>query len=288
MWAFSRCRRPGRTRSPSTTRRRRSSGSFATRASASGRSMCNRRGTPTPSRSLRGSAATPPPESVPFGAALPTSPSAGGPPLSKQELEILAERYPSQLHISTQFALDYFFLNTRVPPFDDVRARRAVNRAFDRNAFAEGLGRGFKPTCQILPPNFPGYHPTCPYGSSGVTGLDGARKLVRNAGATGAAVAVWVPSRTAKRGGYMVSVLDSLGFRARLKVVPSRQACPISEKVGDSRSKAQIGFGAMGRRLPVRRRLHRSAVPVRRLRPSIAHKPTTTLLNSAIARSTRR
>ena len=49
-------------------------GSCATPASASGRSMRNRRATPTPSRSLRGSTATPRPESEPFGAVLPTSP----------------------------------------------------------------------------------------------------------------------------------------------------------------------------------------------------------------------
>ena len=168
-----------------------------------------------------------------------------GRPLTKPELEVLAERYPSQLHISTQFAFEYFFLNTRVRPFDDVRARRAVNRAFDRNAFALDLGRGFAPTCQILPPNFPGYRPTCVDGSSGVTAVGGARKLVRSAGLTGAGVTVWAPSRIANRGRYMVSVLDSLGFRARLKVVPvgSSGPTPYFRKVGDSRTKAQVGFG---------------------------------------------
>jgi len=53
------------------------------------------------------------------------------PPLSKQRLGVLAVRHPSQLHMNTAASnTRYFFLNTRVPPFDDVRARRAVNYDF--------------------------------------------------------------------------------------------------------------------------------------------------------------
>ena len=57
-----------------------------------------------------------------------------------------------------------------MPPFDDVRVRRAVNTAFDREAFARLLGGAVAPTCQILPLNFPGYRPTCPYVLGGVAG----------------------------------------------------------------------------------------------------------------------
>jgi YVTN family beta-propeller protein len=171
---------------------------------------------------------------------------SGGPPFSKQELDVLGERYPSQLHVSTQFASNFFFLNTRVPPFDDVRVRRAVNDAFDRDAFARQLGSAFASTCRILPPNFPGYIPTCPYASGGVTGLDHARKLVRSAGVAGARVTVWVPSPHIDEGRYMASVLDSLGLRARVKAIPidkEKGIRPYFAKVGDSRTKAQIGFG---------------------------------------------
>ena len=45
------------------------------------------------------------------------------PPLSKTQLDRLATRYPSQLHMSASAATNYFFLNTRIPPFDDVRMR---------------------------------------------------------------------------------------------------------------------------------------------------------------------
>ena len=164
-------------------------------------------------------------------------------PLSKSELDVLAVRYPNQLHVSTQFSTNYFFLNTRVPPFDDVRVRRAVNVAFDREAFTRLLGRAFAPTCQILPPNFPGYRPTCPYVSGGVTGLDRARRLVRSSGTAGARVRVWVPSPLAEQGRYMVSVLDSLGYRARLETVrPGPGFGAYFSKVTDSRVGAQTGW----------------------------------------------
>jgi len=175
----------------------------------------------------------------------------GGPPLSKRELDALAARYPSQLHMSTQFTSNYFFLNTRVPPFDDVRVRRAVNDAFDRQAFATLGGRAVAPTCQVLPPNLQGYRRSCLYASGGVTGLDRGRRLVRSAGAVGTQVTVWVPAPQGENGRYMASVLDSLGFRARVKAVPVAPDPSIYfNKVSDSRVRAQIGFGGWGADFP--------------------------------------
>ena len=204
--------------------------------------MRNRRAFPTRSPSPGASDSTPLPECARSSAGLPTSSWGDGPPSSKQELESLAVRHPSQLRMNTLLATSYFFLNTRVAPFDDVRVRRAVNNAFDREAFARLLGRGVAPTCQILPPNLPGYRPTCLYASGGVAGLDRARRLVRSAGAAGTQVTVWAISPIADQGRYMVSVLVSLGFRARLKTVDDPGA--YFTMVADSRVRAQVGFGA--------------------------------------------
>jgi YVTN family beta-propeller protein len=163
----------------------------------------------------------------------------GSASLSKPELDALAVRYPNRLHMSTTLGTTYFFLNTRVPPFDDIRARRAVNSAFDRDAFARLLGRAFAPTCQILPPNFRGYQPTCPYGPGGVAGLDTARGLVRSSGTYGDRVTVWVPSTKAEQGRYLISVLDSLGYRARLETIDPNT---YFDRVADSRTRAQTGY----------------------------------------------
>ena len=46
-----------------------------------------------------------------------------------------------------------------------MRVRQAVNFAIDRGHLVELLGgpTNQRPTCQILPPNFQGYEPFCPY-----------------------------------------------------------------------------------------------------------------------------
>ena len=159
---------------------------------------------------------------------------------SKRELDLLAARYPSELQLSTQARTNFFFLNTRVPPFDDVRVRRAVNYAFDRDAFTRLVGRAAAPTCQILPPNFPAFHRSCPYVAGGVTRVEAARRLVDASGTAGTRVTVWVPAALADQGRYLVSVLDSLGYRAGIKrVLPSRD---YFGEVMDSRLRIQAGY----------------------------------------------
>jgi peptide/nickel transport system substrate-binding protein len=160
-------------------------------------------------------------------------------PLSKSQLDTLAVHDAPQLYMGPQLSTTFFFLNTRVPPFDDVRVRRAVNQAFDREAFARRLGRAFAPTCQVLPFNFPAYRPTCPYLSGGVSGLDAARRLVRRSGTAGARVTVWMPSPIAEQGRSMVAVLESLGYRARLEAVSPDTYFPT---VSDPRRRAQTGY----------------------------------------------
>jgi YVTN family beta-propeller protein len=171
------------------------------------------------------------------------APSLVTPSLPKGQLATLATRYPSQLRLAASATTEFFFLNTRVPPFDDVRVRRAVNDALDRRAFTASLGLGYAASCQVLPPNYPSYRRTCPYGSGGPAGLERARHLVRSAGASRARVDVWVPSPAAARGRLMVSVLNSIGLRAQLK--PVRVVSDIGAYFGrifDPRTRAQIGF----------------------------------------------
>ena len=166
----------------------------------------------------------------------------GGPPVPLEQLDQLAVRHPSRLHLTPQLSTIYFFLNTRVPPFDDVRVRRAVSIAFDREALAKAVGRGGTPTCRIVPPNFPGYRPTCPENTGGVAALDTARRLVRSSGTAGARATVWMPpAAPAGLGEALVSVLDSLGYRARMRIEDSVDE--YFNKVSDSHVRAQAGFG---------------------------------------------
>jgi YVTN family beta-propeller protein len=167
-------------------------------------------------------------------------------PPSPSRLASLQTRHPSLLHTNAQPATVALFLNTRLPPFDRLDARRALNYAVDRAAAVDAVGGPdlAAVTCQILPPAYPGYRPYCPYtsGSAGGTwtapDLARARALVARSGTHGMKVTVWSWSDLGGLGPYTVKLLRSLGYRATLR---SRCCTGYFKVVGDSRTRAQIG-----------------------------------------------
>jgi peptide/nickel transport system substrate-binding protein len=170
------------------------------------------------------------------------------PPLGKADVDSLATRYPGQLRFNTNSVTNFFFMNTRVAPFNDVRARQAVNYAIDREALVALLGRTAAPTCQIFPTNYPSYRKTCPYGSGGTAGLDTARRLVRTSGTSGQRVVVWALKPGAAQTQYMVSLLKSIGYRARARLVADTQS--YFPAILNSRTRAQIGYWGWGSDFP--------------------------------------
>jgi DNA-binding SARP family transcriptional activator/ABC-type transport system substrate-binding protein len=148
----------------------------------------------------------------------------GVPPGLQHEVQT---QYASQVHVNAFRRVTYVFMNTRVPPFDDVRVRRAVNFAVDRAAAARASAAfaGAEPTCQILPPDFPGYERYCPYtlrpGAHhwSAPDLSRARQLVAASGTQGMLVTVWEPERHRGEARGVTAVLRSLGYRARTKRV---------------------------------------------------------------------
>ena len=113
-------------------------------------------------------------------------------------------------------ALWFVPLNTRIPPFDDVRVRRAFNMAVDRRAPVRLFGGGAvaAPLCQAVPPGLPGHEAYCPYAHD----PRGARRLVAEAGAAGQAVTLVIDDSGAARaiGAYLLDVLADMGLRGRL------------------------------------------------------------------------
>ena len=71
----------------------------------------------------------------------------------------------SQLRINPLMVTGFMFLNVNAPPFNDLRVRRALNLALDRRQIVNSYGGPLaaQPTCQILPPQLPGYRRYCPY-----------------------------------------------------------------------------------------------------------------------------
>lgn len=133
-------------------------------------------------------------------------------------LQELKTRYAAQLHRNVGRQIFFMAFNTTVPPFDDVRARRALNYAVDARLLLDAVGGDdiAQSTCQVLPPAFPGYAPHCPYSQD----MDKARKLVAASGSAGDKVIVVVPKPRPEAGPYLKSVLDDLGYKTTLKVLP--------------------------------------------------------------------
>jgi peptide/nickel transport system substrate-binding protein len=164
------------------------------------------------------------------------------PPVPGQALDQLTTRYPNQVRLILEPATWYFFLNTRVPPFDDTRVRQAVATAFDRDTFGHLLTPEYTTTCNILPPGYSGYQRGCPYRGDALTRLEKGKALVRAAGKTGARIVVWTPEPVAVRSRYMVSLLDSLGFHASLHAVPASRIFEYFTSLFDPRKRVQTGY----------------------------------------------
>jgi peptide/nickel transport system substrate-binding protein len=160
----------------------------------------------------------------------------------------LLTRYADRLHNDPVARTFWWVLNTRVPPFNDVRVRRALNYAVDRKALVELTGGLATATCQLLPPSFPGYRPYCPYtrkaspaGTWTGPDLAEARALVAASGTAGMQIEVPgidipVPLSVAR---HFVSVFRQLGYRSSLRVFADFEK--FIGYLADSRNQAQLG-----------------------------------------------
>jgi peptide/nickel transport system substrate-binding protein len=160
-------------------------------------------------------------------------------------VEELEARYPSRVHLHAEQATVFLFLNTQLPPFDNVRVRRAVNLAVDRAAVARALGgpQLAQVTCQLRPPGTVGFRRYCPYtadpdqtGEWKAPDLTRARRLVAASGTRGMRVTVWTsPGYWEPAARKAVSTLKRLGYRASLRIVPGDLDAYIA-KTGDAKT----------------------------------------------------
>lgn len=163
-------------------------------------------------------------------------------------LNELATSYAKQIHISQTPDAYYMAMNTKVAPFDNLAVRQALNYAVDRKAIIGLFGgpRLAQPSCQILPPNFPGYQANCPYTlAPGTTwtapDLTKAKSLVASSGTAGQKVTIvgTTDSTTKSIDLYFVSLLKQLGYDANLKTLASSVEYSY---VQDSRNKVQMAY----------------------------------------------
>jgi peptide/nickel transport system substrate-binding protein len=140
----------------------------------------------------------------------------------------MSTKYADQTHVETLTAFWYVPMNTRMAPFNNLKARQAVNYAIDRNATVKIFGgpKLATPNCQVLPPGFPGNKPYCPYTKNPGTkwsapDLAKAKRLVKESGTAGQKVAVVTPDDEVNKamGVYLQSVLNQIGYKAKVKPI---------------------------------------------------------------------
>lgn len=149
-------------------------------------------------------------------------------PPPADRLNEIGTKYASQVHINPQLAFWYAPMNVNIPPFNNVKARQAVNWAIDRSAVVRLYGgtRVGAPVCTILPPDFPGHLDSCQYTKGGgntwtAPDLDKAKQLVEESGTKGQHVTVVAQSDAVDKsiGEYLQSVLNQIGYQADLKTL---------------------------------------------------------------------
>ncbi|HEU5375924.1 MAG TPA: peptide ABC transporter substrate-binding protein [Ktedonobacteraceae bacterium] len=81
----------------------------------------------------------------------------------------------SDFHKVPQLWINYYTMNYKVPPFDNISIRQAFALAIDKTAISQNIWKGTTiPTNHIIPEGMPGYNPD-------LTGPDGTQGLKGNA-----------------------------------------------------------------------------------------------------------
>ena len=162
----------------------------------------------------------------------------------------LRAQYGARLHADPAPGTAYAFLNVHAPPFDDVRVRRALNYAVDRGRVAELIGtrENNKPACQLLPPGFQGYTPSCPFtanpnpaGTWTGPDLAKARRLVAASGTRGMKVEFWGAHPFEPFGRHFRTVLRAIGYRASVRTFPYLSLIE-ENSAGEPRPRPQLGL----------------------------------------------
>ena len=147
-------------------------------------------------------------------------------------------KYKDQMKIYTAANTYYYFLNNKLPPFDNIKARQAVNYAIDRNAIISGVYGGLgRPTQNFLPPDYPQYKKIDHWKFD----LAKAKQLVQQSGTAGATVDVYGPNEDPSKASteYLASQLSKIGYKPKLHLL-SHQV--YFTTIGNQATKAQAGF----------------------------------------------
>jgi peptide/nickel transport system substrate-binding protein len=157
------------------------------------------------------------------------------------------EQAPDRYEEHTTSSTYYFFMNTRVAPFDDPLVREAVNWGIDKPALARLFAGELAPGCTFLPPGMPGYDEAfdtteCPYGDpTQPPDIAKAQDLLKQAGADGTKVTVWGNNDdpTDKVTEAYTDMLNEIGFDAEPRIIDGGI---YFQTIGNEKTAPQTGF----------------------------------------------
>ena len=157
--------------------------------------------------------------------------------LPADRLAQLESKYKDQIKLTPCACTWYFFMNERLKPFNNLKARQAVNYGIDRQALVQLFGGLGQTTQNFLPPNYPQYKKITYWHYD----IKKAQQLVKSAGLTGTSVKVFGenvdPSKSVVP--YLVGQLNKMGFKATARLLGQSSYFPT---IGSQATKAQIGY----------------------------------------------
>jgi peptide/nickel transport system substrate-binding protein len=129
--------------------------------------------------------------------------------------EVKSKYEGTQYRVVPSVGLEFIWMNTTQPPFDDVKVRQAVNYAINPKQIERLFAGELAPTHQIIPPGVPGYKQFDLYPYS----MAKAQALLKEANPADLNITFWTDSLNEEAGEAFEAMLDEIGFKAKLKVV---------------------------------------------------------------------
>jgi peptide/nickel transport system substrate-binding protein len=158
-------------------------------------------------------------------------------PIPNDRLQQIQNQHASQLKIYTPADTYYIFLNNRLAPFNNMKARQAVEFGLNRSAMVQFFGGLARPTQNLLPPNYPQYKKINAYDYN----MTKAKALVKASGTSGQSITVYGvntdPSKSVVE--YVASQLTKMGYKATVKLLAHGV---YFTTIGNQATKAQAGY----------------------------------------------
>jgi peptide/nickel transport system substrate-binding protein len=159
-------------------------------------------------------------------------------PVPTDRLPEAQSKYKEQLRIYTNANTYYYAINNRIPPFNNIKARKAVQRAIDPQAIISGIYGGLgRPTQNFLPPGYPQYKKI----QAWTFDLNEAKRLVQESGTAGQTVDVYGPNEDPSKQTteYLADQLRKIGYKPKLHLL---EHAVYFQTIGAQKTKAMAMF----------------------------------------------